>query len=57
MKISDVMTKEVTSLNIDDTVEKAAQMMKEYNVGAIPVCKDGKIAGIITDRDIIYSER
>jgi len=46
------MTTEVTSLNVDDTVEKAAQMMKENNVGSIPVCREGKIAGIITDRDI-----
>jgi len=46
------MTKEVTSLNVDDTVEKAAQLMKENNVGSIPVCRDGKIAGIVTDRDI-----
>lgn len=52
MKLCDVMTKEVASLNVDDTVEKAAQMMKENNVGSIPVCRDGKIAGIITDRDI-----
>jgi CBS domain-containing protein len=52
MKLCDVMTKEVTSLNVDDTVEKAAQMMKDNNIGSIPVCRDGKIAGIITDRDI-----
>jgi CBS domain-containing protein len=52
MKLCDVMTTEVTSLNVDDTVEKAAQMMKENNVGSIPVCREGKIAGIITDRDI-----
>ena len=52
MKLCDVMTKEVKSLNVDDTVEKAVQIMKENNVGSIPVCRDGKIAGIITDRDI-----
>lgn len=52
MKLCDVMTKEVTSLNVDDTAQTAAQMMQENNVGSIPVCRDGKIAGIITDRDI-----
>jgi len=52
MKLCDVMTKEVTSLNVDDTVEKAAQIMKEKNVGSIPVCRNGKIVGIVTDRDI-----
>ncbi|MBZ9688291.1 CBS domain-containing protein [Clostridium estertheticum] len=52
MKLRDVMTKEVTSLNVDDTVEKAAQIMKEKKVGSIPVCRDGKIEGMVTDRDI-----
>lgn len=52
MKLCDVMTKEVTSLNVDDTAQTAAQMMKENNVGSIPVCREGKIVGIITDRDI-----
>jgi CBS domain-containing protein len=53
MKLCDVMTKDVKSLNVDDTALEAAQVMKENNVGSIPVCRDGKIAGIITDRDIM----
>lgn len=52
MKVSEVMTKSVANLSTDDTVEHAAQLMKEYNVGSIPVCSGEKIVGIITDRDI-----
>lgn len=52
MKVSEVMTKSVTNLSTDDTVEHAAQLMKEYNVGSIPVCSGDKMVGIITDRDI-----
>lgn len=54
MKISEIMTKEVISLSVDDTVERAAQLMKEYNIGSIPVNTEGRgVVGIVTDRDII----
>lgn len=52
MKISDVMTKTVASLNAEDTIKRAAELMKEHNIGSIPVCRDEKVVGIITDRDI-----
>jgi len=54
MKISEIMTKEVISLSVDDTVQRAAEIMKEYNIGSIPVnTQDRGIVGIVTDRDII----
>lgn len=53
MKVKDVMTKSIVSLNSKDSVEKAAELMKEHNIGAVPVCESGKVVGIITDRDII----
>ena len=52
MKISEIMTKDVAKLNVDDTVQRAAELMKQYNVGSIPVCTDEKVVGIVTDRDI-----
>ncbi|APM40935.1 CBS domain-containing protein [Clostridium kluyveri] len=52
MKVENVMTKSVASLNPDDTVDKAAQVMMENNIGSLPVCQQGKIIGILTDRDI-----
>jgi CBS domain-containing protein len=52
MKVKDVMTKDVATLNPDDTIERAAQLMKQYNVGSIPVCDSEKVIGMITDRDI-----
>jgi CBS domain-containing protein len=53
MKVSEFMTKDIASVNREDTVERAAQMMKEYNVGSIPVVSENKIVGIVTDRDIV----
>ena len=52
MKIEDLMTTKVASLNPEDTVEDAAKLMKQYNIGALPICADEKVVGIITDRDI-----
>lgn len=52
MRIRDIMTKDVATLRSDDTIERAARLMKQYDVGSIPVCTDDKIIGIITDRNI-----
>lgn len=52
MKIKDIMSREVVSLNANDSVEHAAEMMRNYNIGSIPVCDGEKVIGIITDRDI-----
>jgi CBS domain-containing protein len=52
MEIKNIMTKTVTTITPEDTVERAAQMMKEHNVGSIPVCRGEEVVGIITDRDI-----
>ncbi|AKN33352.1 CBS domain-containing protein YhcV [Clostridium carboxidivorans P7] len=52
MKVQDIMTKCVVSLNAEDNVERAAQLMRKHNIGAIPVCNGDKVIGIVTDRDI-----
>lgn len=50
--IQDVMTRDVTSVSPDDTVRRAAQLMKELDIGAVPVCDGPKLVGMLTDRDI-----
>jgi CBS domain-containing protein len=52
MKIKEIMSKDVACLNPEDSIEKAAQLMKQYNVGSVPVCSSNMITGIVTDRDI-----
>lgn len=52
MKVKDIMTKDVAVLSADDPVEKAAQMMRQNNVGSIPVCRQHEVVGIVTDRDV-----
>jgi CBS domain-containing protein len=50
--IQDVMTRDVRTISPQETVQRAAQLMDELNVGAIPVCDGQKLIGMITDRDI-----
>ncbi|MUM76575.1 CBS domain-containing protein [Pseudodesulfovibrio sp. F-1] len=53
VKIKDIMTRKVTTIRHDETVEKAAVLMLEGNFGGLPVVdEDGKVVGIITDTDI-----
>ncbi len=52
MKVKDIMSKDIAKLCSDDSIERAAQLMKQYNCGSIPVCTQDKIVGIVTDRDI-----
>lgn len=50
--IHDVMTRDVQFISPEDTVRRAAELMDQLNVGAIPVCDGNKLVGMITDRDI-----
>jgi len=50
--IREVMTRDVEVVAPDDSVQRAAQRMDELNVGSLPVCKDDRLVGMITDRDI-----
>ena len=51
-KIPDFMTRNVQVVHPEDSLQRAAQVMDELNVGSLPVCDGDGLAGIITDRDI-----
>lgn len=54
MKIRDIMTKDVRSLKGDNTLVDAARLMRELDVGVIPVtAQNGDLSGVVTDRDIV----
>lgn len=53
MYIKDIMTKNVVSVSQDYDIRTVAELMKKHNIGALPVCLDGKVIGIVTDRDIV----
>lgn len=53
MEIKDIMTQKVISIDPTESVEVAARTMARYNIGALPVCKGGRLCGMLTDRDIV----
>jgi CBS domain-containing protein len=52
MKISNVMTTDVETVSADQTAREAAHFMLRADTGSIPVCDNGRVIGMITDRDI-----
>jgi CBS domain-containing protein len=52
MQIRDIMTHRVRDISPEATLREAAQTMMALDIGALPVCRDDKLIGVITDRDI-----
>lgn len=52
MKAFKLMTKDVCLANPNQTIREVACEMLNKNVGALPVVQDGRVVGIVTDRDI-----
>lgn len=50
--IADVMTRDVMTVTPQDTISRAAHIMKEMDIGSLPVCDGQRLVGMITDRDI-----
>lgn len=53
MKVAEVMTRNVCLLKAADTAFDAACMLKENDIGMVPVAKDDRLIGVVTDRDIV----
>ena len=52
MKISEVMTREVATVDSNQTAQEAANFMLQGDSGSIPVTEGDRLIGMITDRDI-----
>ncbi len=52
MLVREIMSNDIVSLHSEDSCEKAAQLMKQHDIGSIPVCSGDHVVGIVTDRDI-----
>jgi len=53
MEVKDIMTRAVVSIHPTESVEVAARTMTHYNIGVLPVCANGRLCGVLTDRDIV----
>jgi acetoin utilization protein AcuB len=53
LTVESVMTREVMTASPDMTIERAALMIHDHKIGALPVVKDDKLVGIITSNDLM----
>ena len=53
MKVGQIMSTSVECVRPDDTLQEAAYVMKERNIGFLPVCDLDRFIGMLTDRDIV----
>ena len=51
--IKEVMTRDVRACEPNATVAAAAKVMAQEDVGPVPIVEDGRLVGIVTDRDIV----
>lgn len=49
----EIMTSNVTTAGRETTLREAARLMREGDIGSLPVTEDKKLVGIVTDRDIV----
>ena len=53
MNVREVMTAQVATATPKTTIEEIARTMSQVDSGAVPVVEDGKVVGLVTDRDIV----
>jgi CBS domain-containing protein len=55
MQVSEIMHKGVITVQINDSIKRVAALMKREDIGAVPVFKNERPVGFVTDRDIVIS--
>ncbi len=55
MQVSEIMHKGVSTVQIHDSIKKVAALMKKKDIGSVPVYKNERAVGFVTDRDIVVS--
>jgi len=53
MKVKEVMTREVEFIQPNNSLQTAAQKMRDRDVGFLPVYEGDELVGVVTDRDIV----
>jgi len=53
MRCSEIMTRDVRTATREMTLRDVAVMMRDGDMGSVPVVEDGRLVGIVTDRDIV----
>jgi len=51
--VKDIMNTDVKTIKPDESIQKAAEIMKEFRIGSLIVITGTKLTGIVTERDIL----
>ncbi len=52
MQLKEFINYHVETIGPEDTLQQAAEKMRDFDIGSIPVCDDNRLLGMVTDRDI-----
>ena len=55
MNLENIMSKDMIVVNYNTSLKETATLMKQYDIGFVPIHQGSKIVGVITDRDIVVS--
>ena len=53
MEVKDLMSRDVITVSPKEPASVAARILARHNIGALPVSENGRLRGMITDRDIV----
>ncbi len=53
-RVEEVMTRDVVTVTEYTALEEAARIMADHRISSLPVMRDGKLVGIITETDLFY---
>jgi CBS domain-containing protein len=53
MRVSEIMTRDVVAVPVDATLVEAAELMRDHDIGVLPVIASDVLVGVITDRDLV----
>jgi CBS domain-containing protein len=53
MLVRDAMTSHAEWIDPDTTLKDAAQRMRDQHIGCLPIGKDDRLVGMLTDRDLV----
>jgi CBS-domain-containing membrane protein/rubredoxin len=53
MRVGDLMTHEVTTINPDASLDELAKVLSDKDISSLPVTTDGRLVGVVSESDVI----
>ncbi len=53
MLVQELMTMDIAQVTSETPIRKIAALMRLRDIGVVPVCENGRVIGVVTDRDIV----